>query len=109
MLVPIFTLKLSHKIHARTAALGRFDGKHPCLTAGTTAGKVCQKFNFSVISKAFLLFILGRLEVCRYMSEAFMLADNYAETTIGLKVGKKCWQYSTTEYYKSKLRLSKFP
>ncbi|KAJ7383530.1 Bardet-Biedl syndrome 2 protein [Desmophyllum pertusum] len=35
MLVPIFTLKLSHKIHARTAALGRYDGKHPCLTAAT--------------------------------------------------------------------------
>ena len=40
MLVPIFTLKLGHKIHPRTAALGRYDGRHPCLTAGTTAGKV---------------------------------------------------------------------
>lgn len=40
MLVPIFTLKLGHKIHARTAALGRYDGRHPCLTGGTTAGKV---------------------------------------------------------------------
>ena len=40
MLVPIFTLKLGHKIYARTAALGRYDGRHPCLTGGTTAGKV---------------------------------------------------------------------
>ena len=70
MLVPIFTLKLSHKIHARTAALGRFDGKHPCLTAGTTAGKVGPKFDFSVyklVSHDFLVFINeheGCLEVC---------------------------------------------
>ena len=48
MLVPIFTLKLNHKIHARTAALGRFDGKHPCLTAGTTAGKVLFVAYFSL-------------------------------------------------------------
>lgn len=54
MLVPIFTLKLSHKIHARTAALGRFDGKHPCLTGGTTAGKVGSKLNFSVIISSYL-------------------------------------------------------
>ncbi|EDO39492.1 predicted protein [Nematostella vectensis] len=40
MLVPIFTLKLNHKIHPRTAALGRYDGQHPCLTGATTAGKV---------------------------------------------------------------------
>lgn len=40
MLVPIFTLKLGHKIHARTAAVGKFDGVHPCLTGATTAGKV---------------------------------------------------------------------
>ena len=46
MLVPIFTLKLSHKIHARTAALGKYDGRHPCLTAGTTAGKVGSNFSF---------------------------------------------------------------
>ncbi|XP_061863097.1 Bardet-Biedl syndrome 2 protein isoform X2 [Colius striatus] len=40
MLVPVFTLKLNHKILPRTVALGRFDGTHPCLAAATQAGKV---------------------------------------------------------------------
>uniref|UniRef100_A0A8C9G3F0 BBSome complex member BBS2 n=1 Tax=Pavo cristatus TaxID=9049 RepID=A0A8C9G3F0_PAVCR len=40
MLVPVFTLKLSHKLQPRTVALGRFDGAHPCLAAATQAGKV---------------------------------------------------------------------
>ncbi|XP_077451373.1 BBSome complex member BBS2 [Stigmatopora argus] len=40
MLVPIFTLKLSHKINPRMVTVGKFDGIHPCLTAATQAGKV---------------------------------------------------------------------
>ncbi|XP_015276879.1 PREDICTED: Bardet-Biedl syndrome 2 protein isoform X1 [Gekko japonicus] len=40
MLVPVFTLKLNHKILPRMVALGRYDGTHPCLTAATQAGKV---------------------------------------------------------------------
>ncbi|KAM8799385.1 BBSome complex member BBS2 [Eudromia elegans] len=40
MLVPVFTLKLKHKILPRMVALGRFDGTHPCLAAATQAGKV---------------------------------------------------------------------
>ncbi|XP_003228629.2 Bardet-Biedl syndrome 2 protein [Anolis carolinensis] len=40
MLVPVFTLKLSHKILPRMVALGKYDGVHPCLTAATQAGKV---------------------------------------------------------------------
>ncbi|XP_076849765.1 BBSome complex member BBS2 [Brachyhypopomus gauderio] len=40
MLVPIFTLKLNHKINPRMVTMGRFDGVHPCLTAATQAGKV---------------------------------------------------------------------
>ncbi|KAK7500508.1 hypothetical protein BaRGS_00008415 [Batillaria attramentaria] len=40
MLVPIFSLKLNHKVSPRTVAIGRFDGVHPSLTCGTTAGKV---------------------------------------------------------------------
>ncbi|XP_064634179.1 Bardet-Biedl syndrome 2 protein homolog [Lineus longissimus] len=39
-LVPIFTLKLNHKINPRMVAIGKYDGKHPCLTCATTAGKV---------------------------------------------------------------------
>ena len=40
MLVPVFTLKLNHKVNPRMATMGLFDGKHPCLTCATTAGKV---------------------------------------------------------------------
>ena len=45
MLVPIFTLKLNHKINPCMVAMGHYDGKHPCLTCATTAGKVrCFKY-----------------------------------------------------------------
>ncbi|XP_061450545.1 Bardet-Biedl syndrome 2 protein isoform X2 [Rhineura floridana] len=40
MLVPVFTLKLNHKILPRMVAVGKYDGSHPCLTAATQAGKV---------------------------------------------------------------------
>ncbi|XP_038609928.1 Bardet-Biedl syndrome 2 protein isoform X3 [Tachyglossus aculeatus] len=40
MLLPVFTLKLHHKITPRMVAVGRFDGSHPCLAAATQAGKV---------------------------------------------------------------------
>nr|CAB3225153.1 Bardet-Biedl syndrome 2 protein homolog [Phallusia mammillata] len=40
MLVPIFTLKIKHKIHPRMVTVGKYDGLHPCLTCGTTASKV---------------------------------------------------------------------
>lgn len=43
MMVPIFTLKLNHKINPRMVAVGRYDGVHPCLTAATQAGKVRRK------------------------------------------------------------------
>ena len=33
-------LKLNNKICARTVTIGKYDGVHPCLTAGTLAGKV---------------------------------------------------------------------
>ncbi|XP_059988146.1 Bardet-Biedl syndrome 2 protein isoform X5 [Lagenorhynchus albirostris] len=40
MLLPVFTLKLRHKISPRMVAVGRYDGTHPCLAAATQAGKV---------------------------------------------------------------------
>lgn len=43
MLVPVFTLKLNHKILPRMVALGRYDGTHPCLAAATQAGKVTRQ------------------------------------------------------------------
>uniref|UniRef100_A0A2R8N0F2 Bardet-Biedl syndrome 2 protein homolog n=1 Tax=Callithrix jacchus TaxID=9483 RepID=A0A2R8N0F2_CALJA len=39
-MVPVFTLKLRHKISPRMVAIGRYDGTHPCLAAATQAGKV---------------------------------------------------------------------
>ncbi|MGH0148366.1 UNVERIFIED_CONTAM: hypothetical protein FKN15_012687 [Acipenser sinensis] len=40
MLVPVFTLKLNHKINPHMVTVGKYDGMHPCLTAATQAGKV---------------------------------------------------------------------
>ncbi|OXB74090.1 UNVERIFIED_CONTAM: hypothetical protein H355_003153 [Colinus virginianus] len=51
MLVPVFTLKLSHKLQPRTVALGRFDGAHPCLAAATQAGKVSDGANAIVLGQ----------------------------------------------------------
>lgn len=49
MLVPIFTLKLNHKINPRMVTVGKFDGVHPCLTAATQAGKV-REINALIVS-----------------------------------------------------------
>ncbi|RDD37377.1 Bardet-Biedl syndrome 2 protein-like protein [Trichoplax sp. H2] len=40
MIVPIFTLRFNHKIFAGLTTVGLYDGKHPCLTCATTAGKI---------------------------------------------------------------------
>ncbi|XP_041369340.1 Bardet-Biedl syndrome 2 protein homolog [Gigantopelta aegis] len=40
MLVPIFTLKLNHKVNARMVTIGKYDGTNPSLSCATTAGKV---------------------------------------------------------------------
>ena len=39
-LVRIFTLKLNQKIIPRLVTVGQYDGRHPCLTAATSGGKV---------------------------------------------------------------------
>jgi len=41
MLVPVFTLKFSHKVNPRLLTVGNYDGTRPCLTGATTGGKVC--------------------------------------------------------------------
>ncbi|RMC09141.1 hypothetical protein DUI87_14148 [Hirundo rustica rustica] len=51
MLVPVFTLKLNHKILPRMVALGRYDGTHPCLAAATQAGKVSDGANAIVLGR----------------------------------------------------------
>ena len=40
MLVPVFSLKLAHKIIPRLLTVGKYDGVHPCLTGGTNGGRV---------------------------------------------------------------------
>ncbi|CAK0847779.1 unnamed protein product, partial [Prorocentrum cordatum] len=37
---PAFQFSLGHQVLNGLVSVGRYDGKHPCLTAGTTAGKV---------------------------------------------------------------------
>ncbi|KAH9519143.1 Bardet-Biedl syndrome 2 protein [Bulinus truncatus] len=40
MFVPVFTLKLNHKVIPQTVAIGWYDGRHPALTCATAGGKV---------------------------------------------------------------------
>ena len=40
MLIPAFTLELNNTILHKLVAVGKFDGKHPSLTCGTSAGKI---------------------------------------------------------------------
>jgi len=39
-MIPAFQFSLGHQVLEGHVAVGKYDGKHPCLTAGTTAGKV---------------------------------------------------------------------
>mmetsp|Transcript_55833 Transcript_55833/g.120703 ORF Transcript_55833/g.120703 Transcript_55833/m.120703 type:complete len:717 (+) Transcript_55833:177-2327(+) len=39
-MIPAFQFSLGHQVLQGLVSVGRYDGKHPCLTAGTTAGKV---------------------------------------------------------------------
>lgn len=39
-MLPAFQFSLGHQVLQGLVTVGRYDGKHPCLTAGTTAGKV---------------------------------------------------------------------
>lgn len=40
VMVPVFTLKLSHKILPRLVTVGKYDGDYPCITAATNGNKV---------------------------------------------------------------------
>ncbi|XP_058849862.1 Bardet-Biedl syndrome 2 protein homolog isoform X2 [Acipenser ruthenus] len=51
MLVPVFTLKLNHKINPHMVTVGKYDGMHPCLTAATQAGKVADGANAIVLGQ----------------------------------------------------------
>ncbi|XP_048461696.1 Bardet-Biedl syndrome 2 protein homolog isoform X3 [Rhincodon typus] len=51
MLVPVFSLKLNHRINPRMVTVGKYDGTHPCLTAATQAGKVADGANAIVLGQ----------------------------------------------------------
>lgn len=53
MLVPIFNLKIHHKVNPRMVTVGKYDGKHPALTCATTAGKV--RFSILQNKKGFIV------------------------------------------------------
>jgi hypothetical protein len=40
MLVPVFSLQLNNKVHPRTLAVGKFNGKRSCLVGATAGNKV---------------------------------------------------------------------
>jgi len=39
-MIPAFKFSLGHQVLQGLVTIGKYDGQHPCLTAGTTAGKV---------------------------------------------------------------------
>lgn len=39
-MIPAFQFSLGHQVLQGLVTIGKYDGQHPCLTAGTTAGKV---------------------------------------------------------------------
>ena len=39
-MIPVFTLKLNQKILPRLVTVGKYDGEHSCITAGTNGNKV---------------------------------------------------------------------
>eukprot|EP00747_Dinoflagellata_sp_TGD_P112031 gnl/TRDRNA2_/TRDRNA2_171360_c0_seq1.p1 gnl/TRDRNA2_/TRDRNA2_171360_c0~~gnl/TRDRNA2_/TRDRNA2_171360_c0_seq1.p1 ORF type:complete len:725 (-),score=150.21 gnl/TRDRNA2_/TRDRNA2_171360_c0_seq1:93-2267(-) len=39
-MIPAFQFSLGHQVLQGLVTVGKYDGQHPCLTAGTTAGKV---------------------------------------------------------------------
>lgn len=39
-MIPAFQFALGHQVLQGLVTVGRYDGKRPCLSAGTTAGKV---------------------------------------------------------------------
>merc|ERR1719361_2756649 len=39
-MIPAFQFSLGHQVLQGLATVGNFDGQHPCLAAGTTAGKI---------------------------------------------------------------------
>ena len=64
MLIPIFTLKFNQKVIPRTVTVGNYDGKHPSITAATSAGKVrsvcqCIIFTADLLKYVFLFVIIA--------------------------------------------------
>lgn len=49
MLVPIFTLKINHRVNPHMVTVGRYNGKHTALTCATAAGKVTLGITIKVV------------------------------------------------------------
>lgn len=49
MLVPIFTLKINHRVNPHMVTVGRYNGKHTALTCATAAGKVTLDITIKVV------------------------------------------------------------
>ena len=52
-MIPVFTLKLNHKILPRLVTVGKYDGEHPCLTAATNGNKVGGSLHNSPLGQAY--------------------------------------------------------
>ena len=47
-LIPVFTLKLNQKILPRLVTVGKYDGEHSCITAGTNRNKVSTIYEWGI-------------------------------------------------------------
>ena len=56
MLIPVFSLKLGNKIVPRLVTVGKYDGVHPCLTGGTSGGKVSALGTQSLFAGSLMYF-----------------------------------------------------
>ena len=52
-MIPVFTLKLNHKILPRLVTVGKYDGEHPCLTAATNGNKVGGSLHNSPLGQVY--------------------------------------------------------
>jgi len=75
---PVFTLKLKYKIIEGLVTVGKYDGKHPCLTCATSASKVFVHNPYSSQSSG------GRISI--EDSDISLLTINQSVTS--LKAGK---------------------
>nr|XP_047128260.1 Bardet-Biedl syndrome 2 protein isoform X2 [Hydra vulgaris] len=77
LLAPVFSMKLQHKIIPRMVAIGKYDGKHPCLSAATTANKVFIHNPHTRIGN-----YSGRLETGQLSADISLLSINQQVSSV---------------------------